>query len=700
MQTPEGCSGIEVHFNPPGCDPFYVPASPKSHYHPTSLQSPHREVRQNILTPEKCHKPEVKDNSSYTPLQYSFCEEEKPKESNFCGKQELDSILDKWTSDKFKEVWPSSNGDNSDLGIGDSSQSVYNRQGPNFEQESIKLSKDILDFASLSIPATPKPQMASTQSSNKPPSKNISSLVNRFRYGKPTSRNERKSQSSSDQSTSSKNQSGRIGWQSSKTAQSKHVAKSISKKTDQGKRPEESSQHNNSITELQRRVERILSDSAFSTTTQPSRNSLVSSSTFSNNDFNVKSTSVFNVSPSSFNTTKSCSIGKKEEERTPTSVNNPQSSSSSDASSIRLSSGKLKGKSISEEETPTKYPSIPESMSSYDCVMYPIQSPGIDYQFRREAPPLSPKRNNPPDDILQQWRLRRRMEAAQSSRDNIFRNYAGTHGVSKPTLPAIHFAPAERPLVSEHMTCAAQTNPSKEVRSVGVAVTPTTCAETQTSPPPSPYFDDLLKHVPPSLCGKSLQKISDVSMHKVTVVNGEKVGPSTKSDKAVMPLSPSSVKSQLTNTDTWTDMSLNSKSSNASWQRVGKEKAVPGETVAASPTTTVVKKIVGTRLFEPSSVGTDTLESTHTVEEPLSSNKDSSISSHGNIGGGESPKLISPRETADLLDPSQLLQDLLGSIDQEENDYENDPVLKSLRQRRNEIILKLKEVDQKLEDSI
>nr|XP_039248529.1 uncharacterized protein LOC120326328 isoform X2 [Styela clava] len=413
-------------FIPPGKNPFQLPPLPQSHYIP----SPSKDIQdKNItLTPQKVIRrheyslpPEV-----YTPEQYSIHEEDSTSTKPSIPSYEKDSVardlerylndVESWTSSKFVEQWPSKDSVGLDEEISalqlSNTSNMPSKPGP--LTSTARTAKDNSSYGRDPKPLRIKTSFATDRdlSAESQRSSNIAMRLNRFRYGDPKPPSERKSKlptpstlnrtkqstaasrnepsrernvtsrpkstsmrlndlqnetTSKDVSHISRNTSGITG----KTPASPKPEKTILKlpETESPVKPGSPEPGNTSISTLNSRLEKLLQESS-SVISSPSPQSSLKSTTNKSSSFDIK--------VSSFDTTQAS------EENGRPRMSNPLPANIS--------------KRFQEMEIPRKMQwqkeNFPPSLSK---------------------PHASPTKARQENDILFQWRLKRKLENARDS---------------------------------------------------------------------------------------------------------------------------------------------------------------------------------------------------------------------------------------------------------------------------------------------
>uniref|UniRef100_H2ZB75 Uncharacterized protein n=1 Tax=Ciona savignyi TaxID=51511 RepID=H2ZB75_CIOSA len=308
--------------------------------------------------------------------------------------------------------------------------------------------------------------------------------------------------------------------------------------------------------------------------------------------------------------------------------------------------------------------------------------------------------------------------SSATSKDHFFsacdRGGAPRHrsdGISSARYPV-----PEKPYTSTCSPCAPEPNcsrksPQKLMISTGVSAIPTICAETQTTPRSS--CEDSLVSV------SQTRRDSSISMHRVTVIDG--------STETYDPSPPSSRATRLTNSNHL--QSVDSQSTDpvsneiVTNRRVEKIKTPD---LHHSPTTTVVKQVIGAKLFdtavEQSTPGrTDRSSDGYfdTLSEHSSLSVHKSQTKHDSENDEEdqqqsAPSISSPfpdypdshnsseitkpgaTSSSDVDDPQEILDALLESIRNETGEFADDPVLISLRQQRQKYLDQLESIEEEL----
>ncbi|XP_078490232.1 uncharacterized protein LOC100186598 [Ciona intestinalis] len=662
MQTNALTSGSEILFHPPGCNPFYVPPLPSNNYHPSNPQYQPTDVKAIALTPEKKRNFHLKDNTSYTPLNYSFCND---------NEENVDVNIPEKPSEQVKQHWlpnlpptkkqatisttripiPKST-PSIHIGFSDTDSHHKSKTSQNITSNSRAPSRNSQPISDSSISA-PVPKMTSTQNSKGKVSPNISMLVKRFRHGKPQPPSARKLSNTSSTPSSDKS---KYEWLST-TNQS---SQSISAAAESSSLDEINDVFDSSLAELQSQVDHILKQSE---TPQPLPTPVP--------------TPIFTPEIPSF---------------TPTPpMLQPM-------------------ENISSTKPPYMVPSF----------IYKPQSPQkvpVAKQPEEPFPPRIPVQ----DDILQQWRLKRKMEMARAtsttSRDH-FRS--SCHREAPPSCSIrpsdnVNYPAAEKPYTPSCSPRKAEPKqglePRKCTKSVGVSVVPTSCAETQTTPKSS--NENSVVSI------NDFRTDSSVSMHRVTVVDG-----ATGSHD----LSPLSSKvTTRSDPDTFDEGSTHSRSNQRNMKgRVEKLKKKSG--LPHSPTTSVVKQVIGAHLFDAatdvstpgrtdrsSDVYFDSSMSDH-ISDDQSSSSSHHISSTplpnsqippdplhnlpssdaASTASGPSKKEDTIQSSSEVEDPQDILDSILDSIRDEPGVFPDDPVLTSLRQQRQKYLDELASIDDQL----
>nr|XP_026692098.1 flocculation protein FLO11 isoform X1 [Ciona intestinalis] len=674
MQTNALTSGSEILFHPPGCNPFYVPPLLSNNYHPSNPQNQPTYVKAIALTPEKKRNFHLKDNASYTPLNYSFCNDDEENVDVNVPEKPSDQVKQHWVPQPKKQAPISTTRipiPKSTLsihgGYSDTDSHHKSKTSQNLTSNSRAPSRDSRAISVSSISA-PVPKMTSTQNSKGKVSPNISMLVKRFRHGKPQPPSARKLSNTSSTPSSDKS---KYEWMSTTIPSSQ----SISAVAESSSLEEINDVFDSSLAELQSQVDQILKQSE----TPQSLPTPVP-------------TPIFTPEIPSFNPTP-----------TPPMLQPMENISSAKTSHMVPSF-------VYKPQTPQQVP--------------------VAKQPEEPFPPRIPVQ----DDILQQWRLKRKMEMARAtsatSRDQIWSSChrEAPQSCSIRCSDSVNYPAAEKPYTPSCSPRKAEPphqvlEPRKCTKSVGVSVVPTSCAETQTTPKSS--NENSVVSI------NDFRTDSSVSMHRVTVVDGS---------TGTHDLSPLSSKvTTRSDPDMFDEGSTHSRSNQRNIKgRV--ESLKKKANLPHSPTTSVVKQVIGTHLFDAatdvltpgrtegssdvyfdSSISDHSMSTAPTTQTKKVPDDESSSSPHhisstplpnsqippdplpnipsldaASTTSGSSKKQGSIQSSSEVEDPQDILDSILDNIRNDPGVFPDDPVLTSLRQQRQKYLDELTSIDDQL----